>query len=319
MVLDEKRERRYYKLYYKVKAAAGYVCRFLFGIKKENEIRLPQESCLVVANHTCYFDPLILALCVNRPICFVTGENLLRHKAAAFLAVDVFRSIPCSKGKMSVRTIRDISQSLKDGHYVTMFAEGNITYDGVTASLAPANGKLFKALQCTVVTIAVTGAYQIIPRWSNRLYRGNIRAQRKGVYTKEMLHDMTPEEIVERFNQDLYVEQPAVEGEKACRRSAKGIHYVLYACPECGALGKIRGKGREIRCCGCGKTWKYNEFGKIEGGSFETIWQWNHWQMKFARDLVHSEGALRIATLLPGCIRSPITINDCCRRPGHFC
>ncbi|MCD7868627.1 MAG: 1-acyl-sn-glycerol-3-phosphate acyltransferase [Clostridiales bacterium] len=297
MKTKNKKERRYFKLYHALKAAAGPACHLLFGIKKEDEIRLPKEPCLVVVNHTCYFDPLIVAMSVDQPLCFVAGENLLRHRATAFLAVDVFRSIPCSKGKMNTGTILEISRSLKAGDYVCMFAEGNITYDGATAPLAPVNGKLFRALHCTVVTVAVTGACQVIPRWSSRLCRGRVSAKLKGVYTKEMLHNMTPEEIVERFNRDLYVEQPAAGAEKACHRGAKGIHYVLYACPECGALGKIRGKGSEIRCLECGKSWEYDGSGKIEGSRFHTIWQWNRWQIGFVRDLVEGSVNIKISDL----------------------
>ncbi len=47
------------------------------GIREEDEVRLPAEPCLVVANHTCYFDPVIVAMCVDQPLCFVTGANLL--------------------------------------------------------------------------------------------------------------------------------------------------------------------------------------------------------------------------------------------------
>jgi len=297
MEAEDKKERRYFKLYHNLKAAAGPVCHLLFGIKKEDELRLPKEPCLVIVNHTCYFDPLIVAMSVDQPIRFVAGENLLRHRLAAFLAVDVFRSIPCSKGKMNAGVILEISRSLKAGHYVCMFAEGNITYNGATAPLAPVNGKLFRTLQCTVVTVSVAGAYQVLPRWSSRLCRGHVSAQQKGVYTKEMLHNMTPEEIVTRINQDLYMEQLAAETEKSSHRSAKGIRYVLYACPECGALGKIRGKGSKIHCQGCGKVWEYDGSGKIEGGRFRTIWKWNRWQMEFVRELVEGDVNIRISDL----------------------
>ncbi|MCD8073878.1 MAG: 1-acyl-sn-glycerol-3-phosphate acyltransferase [Lachnospiraceae bacterium] len=297
MKTNDKKEQRYVELYHALKTAAGPVCHQLFGIKKEDEINLPKEPCLVVVNHTCYFDPLIVAMSVDQPLCFVAGENLLRHRLVTFLAVDVFRSIPCSKGKLNTGTILDISRSLKTGHYVCMFAEGNITYDGTTAPLAPVNGKLFRALHCTVVTVSVTGAYQVLPRWSSRLCRGNVSAKIKGVYTKEMLRNMIPEEIVTRFNQDLYMEQCAADAEKACHRSAKGIRYVLYACPECGALGKIRGKGRKICCLGCGKVWEYDGRGKIKGGRFQTIWQWNRWQIGFVKDLVQGDVNIGISDL----------------------
>ena len=331
MTTEDKREQNYHKLYHRLKQIATPVCHLFFGIQKDNEIRLPEEPCLIVVNHTCYFDPLIMALCVDRPICFVTAENLLRHRLASFLAVNVFRSIPCSKGKMSVKTVSEISKSLKAGRYVTMFAEGNITYDGATAPLAPVNGKLFRSLKCTVVTIATTGAYQILPRWSRRFCRGKVRAERKGVYTKEMLHDMTPEEILKRINQDLYVEQPSIEkaqpqtsvdtkqpsadmermpidgkqpstdaklsdtnSRKTCRRGAKGIHHVLYTCPECHALGTIRGKGKKIHCLSCGQKYDYNKFGTIDGCRFETIWQWNRWQESYIHKLVQDGTDIQI-------------------------
>ncbi|MCD8150978.1 MAG: 1-acyl-sn-glycerol-3-phosphate acyltransferase [Clostridiales bacterium] len=296
MKSDTNKEERYYSIYKRLKEIIRPVSRLLFGIREEDEVRLPAEPCLIVANHTCYFDPVIVAMCVDQPLRYVTGENLLRHRLAEFLAVDIFRSIPCSKAKVSVKTVRDISRNLKAGNYVCMFAEGNITYDGATAPLTRVNGKLFRSLQRTVVTLAVTGAYQVVPRWSKKFCRGNVHAQLKGVYTKEQLRDMTPDEIVACFNRDLYVEQPVADSEEVFHRSAKGIHHVLYACPNCGALGRIRGKGSEIRCLGCGKTWKYTESGRIEGGAFETIWQWNRWQETFIQMSVRDGTVTGITT-----------------------
>ncbi|MCD7806398.1 MAG: 1-acyl-sn-glycerol-3-phosphate acyltransferase, partial [Lachnospiraceae bacterium] len=73
--VDERKQERYYQFYHRLKVIAGPICRFLFGIRKEEEIQLPQEPCLTVANHTCYFDPLIIAMCVDHPLYFVAGEN----------------------------------------------------------------------------------------------------------------------------------------------------------------------------------------------------------------------------------------------------
>ncbi|MCD7737878.1 MAG: 1-acyl-sn-glycerol-3-phosphate acyltransferase, partial [Lachnospiraceae bacterium] len=265
---------------------------------KEEESKLPEEPCLVVANHTCYFDPLIIAMCVDQPLYFVAGENLQRQRVAAFAAMKIFHSISCSKGKISVQTIREITRNLKAGHTVNMFAEGNITYDGTTAPLALVNGKLFRSLQCTVVTINITGGYQIVPRWSGKFCRGDIHAELKGIYTKEQLHDMSPEQILEKVNQDLYAEQPAAdeEGGRRYRRGAKGINYVLYVCPECGALGQIVGKGKAIFCRSCGKSWKYNEYGRIDGGRFQTIYQWNRWQKEQIRELVQKKLPIELST-----------------------
>ncbi|MCD8326574.1 MAG: 1-acyl-sn-glycerol-3-phosphate acyltransferase [Lachnospiraceae bacterium] len=296
--VDERKQERYYKFYHALKVIAGPVCRFLFGIRKEDEIKLSEEPCLIVANHTCYFDPLIIAMCVDQPLYFVAGENLQRQKVAAFAAMKIFHCISCSKGKISVQTIREITRNLKAGHNVHMFAEGNITYDGTTAPLNLVNGKLFRSLQCTVVTVNITGGYQIVPRWSGKFCRGTIHAQLKGIYTKEQLHDMTPAQILEQVNRDIYAEQPAAEetDDRRYRRGAKGIHYVLYACPECGALGQIIGKGKSILCHSCGKTWQYNEHGKIEGGFFQTIYQWNRWQQAHIRELVAEKLPIEIST-----------------------
>ncbi len=297
-IMDNAEQQRYNRFYYTLKKAAGPICRFLFGIHKEEEIKLPGEPCLVVANHTCYFDPLIIAMCVDQPLYFVAGANLLRQKVAAFAAVKIFHSIPCSKGKISVQTIREMTKNLKAGRHINMFAEGNITYDGATAPLAPVNGKLFRSLQCTVVTVQITGGYEIVPRWSGKFCRGNIHAKLMGVYTKEELHDMRPEEVLERVNRDLYVEQPALgeEGGRHLSRGAKGIHYVLYVCPDCGAVGRIYGKGQEIRCGACNQTWRYNEHGKIEGGRFQTIYQWNRWQQDHVREMVQNGEEISLTT-----------------------
>ncbi|MCD8299878.1 MAG: 1-acyl-sn-glycerol-3-phosphate acyltransferase [Clostridiales bacterium] len=287
--------KRYYAFYKCMQGIFRVLFRLPFGIKKRDRIILPDEPCLVLANHCCYIDPIIVAISIKQPMSFVIAENLLRNKFMAWVFTKLLHCIPCAKGGQNAQTVFDIARELRTGHNVLMYPEGNMTYDGATDKAIPSTGKLIRSLKCTVVTMQVDGAYQLLPRWSRKFCFGQVRSHIVNVYETGYFYRKPVEEILDTINKDLYIEQPAREpadipitdvpgigtgvygnAEKkniparTYNRGAAGLECFIFACPVCGKIGRIAAQGQKLRC-GCGAGWIFTQYGFLENDVFEDV------------------------------------------------
>ncbi len=310
-VSKQKQNRKYYTFYKFIKGFFRMAFRLPFGIKKKDQLVLPDEPCLVLANHCCYIDPIIVGISIKQPVNFVITENLLRNKFMAWVFTKLLHCIPCAKGGQNAQTVFDIARELRAGHNVLMYPEGNMTYDGATAEIIPSTGKLLRSLKCAVVTMQVEGAYQLLPRWSKKFCFGKVTSHIVNVYEAGTFYRKPLEKILETINRDLYIEQPAG------RRDATGLECFLFACPECGQLGQITTRGRELRCA-CGASWIFNKYGFLENAchnnnvagtcensdkgesvdnllrpnGFSALYDWNAWQQDYIKQLAAGDHRL---------------------------
>lgn len=257
----------------------GLLRKVLFHMEKEY-MPLPEGACLIIANHASVFDPVILMLAIRRKVCFVASSHLFRNPIIRVFLKSI-GAIPCDKGGMRPEYLFSIRKALKDGAAVCIFAEGNITYDGVTAPVLPGMGRLIKLLKVPLVTVKIEGAYFIRPRWSSQLHSGKIQCEIAGRYSNEEIKEMAVKELNERLNRDLYTEavQYAKQHDIQTKLHTEGIHLLLQICPVCGTFQGIRGHGNRIHCS-CGATAKIDPYGELHGMQlpFRTLAEWTVWQ-----------------------------------------
>ncbi len=65
---QEKQTRGYYRFYHSLKPISRPIEWILFGLRKKYELALPEEPCLVLVNHTCYFAPVIVGICIKQTV-----------------------------------------------------------------------------------------------------------------------------------------------------------------------------------------------------------------------------------------------------------
>ncbi len=268
------------------------VLRFgMFGMRKNEKIRLPAGPCLILANHCSFFDPLIVLSVTPQQIGFVAGDHLFRYRFIKWFLSEKFGSVSCEKGSNHMKAVMDIKRIIQEGGKLCMFGDGNITYDGATEPMDVSTGKLARMLKCPVVTVRIEGSYALRPRWSTLFHRGKVRCERVGVYYPEQLQKMTPQETIDMFNRDLYVEEPQRDEneKKAFMGKSKGLQYVLYSCPVCGSFKTIVPDGRSgIKCVKCGAAGEWTRYGIIDSTDFpyKTLYEWNRWQKEHVREIV---------------------------------
>ncbi len=247
---------------------------------------------IVVANHNCDLDPVMVGLACPH-MYFVASEHIFRKPAIAWLLEKFLAPIARRKGSVDASTVMEIRSRIKAGHSIAIFPEGNRSLDGRTGLIHPTTGKLIKAFGATLVTYHLEGGFFTTPRWGFGIRKGKMTGRCVGVYPKDELKKMKPEEILELVRRDLY-EDPYITQEKErirfrSKAPARGLETALYLCPHCKSIGTLHSTKKEIICT-CGYRAEFDEYGYfsipaksenvVQEPIFKTYTEWYLWQQE---------------------------------------
>ena len=248
---------------------------------------------LVLPNHANAYDQFFVGCSFKkRHMYFVVSEHAFRQKLVSLLMNLFFGPISRTKGSADASAVRSILRVLRRGVSVCLFPEGNRSWDGRTARLHPATGKLVKLAKVPVMTYRITGGYQADPRWAHTLRKGPIRAGVVKVYSPEELGKLTPEEITEKIEADLAIRPEDNTLPYRGKRLAEGLEEALFLCPNCGKLGTLHGQGCDFTCS-CGLHAVYTETGMLSGDTpYGSIPAWDDWQAARVKELAKAPDLL---------------------------
>ena len=189
------------------------------------------------------------------------------------------------------------TRALRDGRSVCLFAEGECSWDGTTADIFAATGRLARMGNATLITFRLEGGYLTAPRWGKGIRRGRMQGRIVGIYTPEDLKAMDKDAITGVIQRDITENTWQRQAEDPVpyrhRRRAENLQTVLYGCPQCGKIGRLSSKGKYLRCR-CGASWEYTEFGTFSPAApFENMQQWDTWQKELLEQAL-TDGHLRL-------------------------
>lgn len=244
---------------------------------------------LLLANHVTNPDPVFVGIALGHQGYYVATENLLHKGFVTKLLMRYFCPIIHQKGKMGLRSAKEIQQALKEGAVVILFPEGSRTFNGLSLPIPPVTGKMARKAG-KVVCVRFEGGYLTQPRWSTTVRKGRLHLAKTLVLDAEQMKAMSDGElqdaIVAALAEDAYSRQEqiaAAEGAPVAFRGphpALGMESTFFMCPDCGRVGTLASDDEGIRCTaeGCGFAAKYLPTGYLEGGTFETMTEWDLWQ-----------------------------------------
>ena len=291
---------------------SGWICRKFNMSHEDLHVDGPV---LLVPNHACAWDPLLVAMSLrDKQVYFVASEHLFRMGPVSRLIEFMVAPIPRRKASTGTDTVKACLRHLKAGRSICLFAEGEQTWDGRNIPIFPATGKLAKSSGATLVTYRLEGNYLSIPRWGRGLRRGRVHGGPVGVYPPEQLKRMTPKEINALIERDTF--EDAWERQKKNpvpfrgKNRAEGMERALYLCPRCRRLGTLHTKQNRI-FCDCGLNLEYTETCFFEPAEpFSTLAEWDDWQRDqlhrraFPHDdetgLLFSDGGVTLSRVRPG-------------------
>ena len=244
---------------------------------------------ILIPNHVSAWDPFLVAMSLReKQVYFVASEHLFRLGLVSKLLNWLVAPIPRRKGTTGTDTVKACLRHLRQGHSVCLFAEGEQCWDGVSAPIFPATGKMVKASGATLVTYRLEGGYLSCPRWGRGVRRGAVYGHPVGVYPPEQLKDMSAQEVNALIQRDIEEDAWLRQQEKAVhfrgRNRAEGMERALYACPACLRIGTLRTAGDRIFCA-CGFERQYLETGFFSPAEpFARIDQWDQWQKALVKE-----------------------------------
>jgi len=250
---------------------------------------------LLISNHATDADPFLIGTCSkDYPPAFVASEHLNRLGLLSKFINFQRLIIPIKKASLSVSAVKDIYRTIKDGRAVVLFAEGDTTWNGVSAEIFPATGKLVKLAKVPLVTYRIEGGYFSKPRWAKNRRKGKMQGKVVRVYEPSEIKEMSPAEIDSAINRDIFFDavKNALEND-VCFKSgahAEGLEKAVFVCPECKAVGTLRTKKNDIICSSCGMKASLDGYGRITGikqdVQIENIYLWDMWQQENLYDLL---------------------------------
>ena len=253
---------------------------WIFGFSHDDDRE--QVPTLIISNHVTNFDPILVAFSFpGRRFHFVASEHLFRMGFVSRLLTWLFEPIPRRKGVSGGDTAMAILRRLREGKTICLFAEGETTWDGKTAEIFSATGRLAQMGKCRLITYRLEGGYNTAPRWGKGIRRGHMHGRIVGVYSADEVKAMG-KEVTAIIQRDIFEDADARQQENPVaygkRGLAENLEVVLMKCPVCGAYESLSSKGNFLHCT-CGQKWEFTPYGRFEPAApFETVGQWDAWQ-----------------------------------------
>jgi len=193
--------------------------------------------------HQSHFDGPLVLYAMNRYFRFI-GTNLVFEKVPLLKGMGV---IPVKRYKVDMPPMRELLKTVRSGYSVGIAPEAARTWDGRPICIRKEIWKLLKMLRVPVVPVKFYGIQRLWPRWADK---PSFFASPTVEFCDPIEHDDPHlEETLERcFNK----EDPTY---KLPYRDYRGIHRLLWRCPQCHKIGTIRGNKRTVHCTSCDLKW----------------------------------------------------------------
>ena len=169
------------------------VSKVLFFVKIEGRENIPKDrNCVLMGNHQCILDPLMLALCVpDREIHFMGKKELWNNKLLGWAFTKV-HGFPVDRGNMDMGAIRTAMNVLKGGETLGIFPEGTRSKTGHMLPLLSGASMLALRSGCEVIPVYIDGRYKPFRRMTVRVGRAvEMDDLRAGRVTKESCDELT--------------------------------------------------------------------------------------------------------------------------------
>lgn len=250
---------------------------------------------LLIPNHVGMFDPPMVNAFVPYRIHFVMADTNLRTRLGQWAFGKLCRVIPKTKAVSDSSTVRRMIALARKKRVVCIFAEGRSSWDGVTHEIFFSTSKLIKILKVPVVVPLIQGGYLTHPRWGTSVRPGRMVIRYQKLFDGPELRKMTPEAIHDRLQKAMWNDDYEYQRRTGLRfKSKKGAEYlerVLYACPACYAVEKMRSEGNRFFCTACGFENEWTPEGYLRplnrpDQPVRSMTDWVRWQNGFCGEMI---------------------------------
>jgi 1-acyl-sn-glycerol-3-phosphate acyltransferase/ribosomal protein S27AE len=224
---------------------------------------------LAIANHCSTMDAVfsVQSLLPHR-FNIVTSKDLFTWPVLKPF-IKSFGAIPKSQCTIDITSLKTIKKALEQKRNVIIYPEGRTSLDGTQLMyLAPNVAKFVKLMDATVVLVKTEGGYLTKPRWFKGFRKGKVHTTTSILLTQEQVRSLSVKEIYNivtenlTFNDNIWQQENHVRFRS--KHLAKGLEYILYKCPKCGAEYEMYTDDKHLICGHCGNTVEYTEYGELK-------------------------------------------------------
>lgn len=254
---------------------------------------------VMVANHASRNDYLFtVPACWPKKLNFVVGYNEFFRFPTCIL-LKLMQVIPKKNFTPDTYTIRQILRVTKTGGSICIMPEGMSSITGMGQPVIPGGAKLIKKLGLPVYYSKISGGYMTYTKHCLDERRGRVDVSVNQMFTAEQVKAMSLEEIEDTMNRLLAHDDYVWNKEAQVRFNGKGemaknLGDLLYMCPKCGAMYKMKSAGNRMECTACGNTVELDECYNLKpvGDSVcpELVTDWTTLERKKASEDVRREG-----------------------------
>ena len=266
----------------------GLFVSLRYGIKVEPFKAQGDRQYLVLMNHQTAFDQFFIAMAFRGPVYYLASEDLFNKGWVSTLLKWAVNPIPIKKQTTDPRAVRNCLKVIKEGGTLALAPEGNRTYSGKTEYMNPAIVKMAQKFKLPIALLRIENGYGVHPRWSDVVRRGKMRAFVSEVIEVDEAAAMTEEQLKERIEQGLYVNEGVAGGPFTHKKLAEYLERGYYVCPHCG-LSTFESRDDLVECKTCGMTARYlptRELESVKGDfPFRFTTEWYKYQCDFVNKL----------------------------------
>jgi len=146
--------------YWTIRAILGFISKVLFKVRIREAGKVPAEGPVIVcANHISWWDPILVANAINRPIHFMAKIELFRNPVFAYVMRRI-NAFPVDRGKPDLSAIRDSIAVLQRGDVLGIFPEGTRHKNKpMLGEMHPGAALVALRTGSPVVPVAIRGRY----------------------------------------------------------------------------------------------------------------------------------------------------------------
>ena len=197
--------------YHAVRTTASLVGVLLFDLRclGRQHTNLPGGA-LILSTHQSHFDPMLIGVTFNERLNYVAKRSLFKSKLFGAL-ISLLNAIELDRDRSGLAGLKETLKRLRSGQKVLIFPEGTRSPDGRIADLKPGFLSVARRGKVPLIPVAITGAYEALPKGSRIPVRFPLRVAVGPVITCEQVSSLDDEGLLQLVKQRLH----------ECHRSAQ--------------------------------------------------------------------------------------------------
>ncbi len=148
------------------------VCRVWHRLSTES-VKLPDGALILIGNHRCGLDPLLVQASVDRPLCFLMDREYYHGMLGMKWFFRAVGAIPVSPGGANRHALREAIEVLRTGGVICIFPEGGANPDIPLKRIFPGAAMLALETDAPLLPFRITGVWPFdhVHIWTGLLKR----------------------------------------------------------------------------------------------------------------------------------------------------